>query len=109
MAKTAVPGLEFLWDARDAITLKVPGVNKGWGRVRTKDNAALDARFLGQPGQLNLARLEGIGKDSTLTADRADGGETMRLLFHRAEEMPAAKLKAVLAEHARGFREHFGE
>ena len=33
---------KFQWDARDAITLRIPGVSKGWGRVRTKDNEALD-------------------------------------------------------------------
>jgi excinuclease ABC subunit A len=109
VAKEAVPGLEVQWDARDAITLRIPGVGKGWARVRTKDNTALDARFLGKPGQLNLSRLEGIGKDSSLAADRADGGEVMRLLFHRAEEMPRPKLKALLVEHVTGFREQFGE
>jgi excinuclease ABC subunit A len=109
IAKQAVPGLEIQWDARDAITLKIPGVNKGWGRVRSKDNEALDVRFLGKPGQMNLSLLEGIGKDSELLADRADGGEVMRLLFHRAEEMPPVKLKALLAEHARGFRQQFGQ
>jgi excinuclease ABC subunit A len=108
IVREAVPGLEVQWDARDAITLRVLGISKGWGRVRTKDNEALDARFLGKPGQMNLARLEGIGKDSTLTADRADGGEVMRLQFHRHEELPRAKLKALLAEHAKGFRETFG-
>jgi excinuclease ABC subunit A len=109
IAKEAVPGLEIQWDVRDAITFKLPGITKGWGRVRTKDNEALDARFLGKPGQMNLSRLEGIGKDSELLADRADGGEVMRLLFHRAEEMPPAKLKALLAEHAKGFRDRFGQ
>jgi excinuclease ABC subunit A len=108
IAQEAVPDLQLQWDARDAVTLRLPGASKGWGRVRTKDNEALDARFLGKPGQLNLSRLEGIGKDSELAADRADGGEVMRLLFHRAEEMPPAKLRALLADHARGFRETFG-
>ena len=109
IAREAVSGLETQWDARDAITLRVSGVSKGWGRIRTKDNSALDCRFLGKPGQLNLSRLDGIGKDSSLAADRADGGEVMRLLFHRHEEMPRAKLKELLAEHARGFREQFGD
>lgn len=109
IVRDAVPGLEIQWDARDAITLRIPSIGKGWGRVRTKDNHALDARFLGKPGQLNLSRLEGIGKDSSLAAERADGGEIMRLLFHRHEEMPRAKLKELLAEHAKGFREQFGE
>jgi excinuclease ABC subunit A len=109
IVKESVAGLEIQWDARDGITLRLPGFSKGWGRVRTKDNTALIAHFLGKPGQLNLSRLEGIGKDSALAADRADGGEVMKLLFHRAEEMPRAKLKALLAEHATGFREQFGE
>jgi excinuclease ABC subunit A len=109
IVREAVPGLEVQWDARDAITLRVPGVGKGWGRVRTKDNEALDARFLGVPGQMNLSKLEGIGKDSSLAADRADGGEVMRLLFHRHEELPRAKLKALLTEHAKGFQKLFGE
>jgi excinuclease ABC subunit A len=109
IAREAVPGLEIQWDARDAITLRVPGVGKGWGRVRTKDNAALDVRLLGKPGQLNLSRIDGVGVDSTLTADRADGGETLRLVFRRHEEMPRAKLKVLLTEHAKGFQEVFGE
>ena len=67
------------------------------------------AHFLGKPGQMNLSRLEGIGKDSSLAADRADGGEAMHLLFHRDEEMPRARLKALLAEHAKGFQKLFGE
>jgi excinuclease ABC subunit A len=109
IVREAVPGLQIQWDARDAITLRMPGISKGWGRVRTKDNAALDARFLGKPGQMNLSRIDGVGKDSTLTADRADGGEILRLLFCRLEEMPRAKLKLLLAEHAKGFQAHFGE
>ena len=109
IVREAVPGLEIQWDARDAITLKLPGFTKGWGRIRTKDNTALDARFLGKPGQMNLSRLEGIGKDSAFAADRADGGEVLQMRFHKHEEMPRAKLKELLVEHARGFREQFGE
>jgi excinuclease ABC subunit A len=109
IVKEAAPKLEIQWDARDAITLKLPGISKGWGRVRTKDNEHLDARFLGKPGHMNLSRLEGIGKNSTFAADRADGGEVMRLLFHKHEEMPRAKLKELLAEHVKGFREQFGD
>jgi len=109
IVREAIPGLEISWDARDGITLRLPGFSKGWGRVRTKDNEHLDARFFGKPGQLNLSRLEGIGKDSEFARDRADGGEVMRLLFHRHDDMPRAKLKELLAEHAKGFRERFAE
>src|SRR5262249_646572 len=31
IVREAVPGVEVQWDARDAITLRVPGVGKGWG------------------------------------------------------------------------------
>jgi hypothetical protein len=102
------PELELVWDARDAISIKVASIGKSWGRVRTKEPDALDVRFLGKPGQLNLSRLEGIGQSPTLTADRADGGEAMRLVFQRPEEMPSAKLKEVLRAHLGGFRERFG-
>jgi len=109
IVREVVAGLEVQWDTRDSIMLKIPGIGKGWGRVRTKDNEALDVRFVGMPGQMNLSRLEGIGKDSSLAADRADGGEVMRLLFHRHEEMPRAKIKSLLTEHANGFRQLFGK
>jgi excinuclease ABC subunit A len=107
LIKEVEPQLQVIWDSRDAITFKVPGVGKGWGRIRTKEAEALDARFLGAPGQFNLSRLEGIGQSPTLSADRADGGEVLRLMFQRDEEMPAAKLKEVLAEHMQGFRKRF--
>jgi excinuclease ABC subunit A len=109
IVKESVAGLEIQWDARDGLTLRIPGVSKGWSRVRTKDNEALVAVFFGKPGQFNLSRLDGIGKDSSLTADRADGSEVLRLVFHRHEEIPRGKLKELLAEHAKGFRELFGE
>src|SRR5260221_14647681 len=101
--------MEVQWDSRDSILLKIPDIGKAWGRIRTKDADALDCRFLGKPGQLNLNKLEGIGQNPTLTADRADGGETMRLLFQKEEEMPKGKLQAVLAGHREGFVESFGQ
>jgi excinuclease ABC subunit A len=102
------PGVEIQWDARDSVLLKVAGIGKAWGRVRTKDHEALDCRFLGKPGQFNLSRLEGIGLRPSLTADRADGGESMQLLFQKEEEMPRDELKALLREHRQGFVERFG-
>jgi excinuclease ABC subunit A len=99
--------LEIRWDARDSVLVKIPNIGKAWGRIRTKDNEALDCRFLGKPGQFNLSRLEGIGRNPSLTADRADGGETMRLLFQKEEEMPGSALKDVLGEHLAGFVERF--
>jgi excinuclease ABC subunit A len=108
IVKEVDPSIEISWDSRDSILLKVGGIGKAWGRIRTKDNEALDARFLGKPGQFNLERLERIGQNPSLTADRADGGESMRLLFQKEEEMPRARLKELLKAHRDGFVETFG-
>jgi excinuclease ABC subunit A len=101
------PKLEFRWDARDQILIKIAGVGKSWGRIRTKDNDALDACFLGKPGLFNLSRVDGVGQNPSLEADRADGGEVLRLFFQKEEEMPKQKLRDVLKEHLAGFAEHF--
>ena len=102
------PVLEhFRWDARDAITLKVPGVSRGWAQWRTKESTALDTRFVGKKGQFNLAQLEGVGLSPAI-AHRNDG-DVLRLLFQQPEQVPAARLKELLADHLRGFREAFGK
>jgi excinuclease ABC subunit A len=101
------PGLEVKWDSRDAITLKVPGVGRGWGHWRTKEASALLCRFLGKKGQLNLARVEGIGVAPEIDGKRADG-DVLRLHFRTVAQVRNPKLKEVLAEHLRGFREAFG-
>lgn len=100
--------VEVTWDVRDAITLRVPGISRMWGRFRTKDPAGLDCRFLGKPGQFNLARLEGVGVRPHIETGRNDG-DLLQLVFLRDEDVPAARLKELLAEHLRGFREEFGK
>jgi hypothetical protein len=50
-----------------------------------------------------LNRLESVGQNPSLTADRADGGEVMRVLFQKEEAMPRAKLKEVLKKHRARF------
>src|SRR5262249_44162390 len=67
------PGVEVRWDARDAITLKVPGVGRGWAQWRTKDPHGLDARFLGKKGQFNLSQVEGLGQRAEVGTHRAEG------------------------------------
>jgi excinuclease ABC subunit A len=101
------PGVQVRWDARDAITLKVPGVNRGWAQWRTKDPHALDARFLGKKGQLNLSQVEGLGQRAEVGTHRAEG-DVLRLIFTDEGQVRSAKLKEVLAAHLRGFREAFG-
>ena len=106
LVREVEPKLEIDWDARDAITLRVPGISRGWAQWRTKDNEALDCRFLGKRGQFNLAQLEGIGMSPEINNERG-AGDVVRLLFQQMEQIPAAKMKQVLSEHLRGFREMF--
>src|SRR5262249_25973238 len=103
------PGLEVRWDARDAITLKVPGVGRGWAQWRTKQAQALECRFLGKKGQFNLTQVEGLGAAAAIGHQRGDG-DVLRLAFVNPPDAgQVAKLKAMLAEHLRGFREAFGK
>jgi excinuclease ABC subunit A len=106
LVREVEPGVEVKWDARDAITLKVPGVGRGWALWRTKQAEALDCRFLGRKGQLNLARVEGLGAVEIETGRSA--GDTLRLRLTELGPEQAVKLKGVLAEQLAGFREAFG-
>jgi excinuclease ABC subunit A len=108
LVREVEPNVEVRWDARDAITLKVPGVSRGWAQWRTKESTALDCRFLGKKGQLNLARVEGMGVHPTIGHHRGDG-DVLRLQFQDLGQVKAAELKELLAEHLRGFREAFGK
>jgi hypothetical protein len=45
---------------------------------------------------------------SPAIAHRNDG-DVVRLLFQQPQHVPAARLKELLAEHLRGFREVFGK
>jgi excinuclease ABC subunit A len=102
------PGIEVQWDARDAITLRVPGVSRSWAQWRTKHPVALDCRFLGKKGQFNLAQLEGLGVAPSLCQERGDG-DVLRLHFQHQSQVQDPRLKELLAEHLRGFREVFGK
>jgi excinuclease ABC subunit A len=101
------PGVEPQWGQRAHFTLRVPGISRAWCFVKTKEPGALIMRFVGKPGQLNLARLEGLAA----TAELEDRGGTcvMTLSFlHSPTGGTAARLKAVLAEQLKGFREVAG-
>jgi excinuclease ABC subunit A len=108
LVREVEPAVEVKWDARDALTLKVPGVSRGWAQWRTKDPYGLDARFLGKKGQFNLAQVEGIGVQPAVGAHRGDG-DVLRLVFQHADHVQPARLKELLREHLRGFREAFGK
>jgi len=102
------PTLEVDWNARDAVTLRVPGIKRGWAQWRTKESHGLDCRFLGKKGQFNLSRVEGFGLTPEINGNRAEG-DVLRLEFQQVEHAPTARLKEFLAEHLRGFREAFGK
>ena len=102
------PAAEFRFDTQDAFLVKVPGINQSWGRIKTKDPAALEVRLVGKPGQFNLARLDGIGREPSLVRDRADGSEVLTLKYLASEQMRPNVLKKLLTEHLAGFREAFG-
>jgi len=107
LVREVEPGVEISWDARDAITLRVPGIGRGWSQWRTKECQGLDCRFLGKKGQFNLAQVEAFGVSPSINGERKDG-DLLRLVFQHAEHVHAARLKELLAEHLRGFREVFG-
>ena len=90
------------------ITLRVPNVSRAWAEWRTKDIDGLDCRFLGKKGQFNLSRLEGLGA-TTATVNVRGAGDVVRMVFQHLEPSQAAKLKELLAEHLRGFRETIGQ
>ena len=108
LVKEVEPGVSIKWDTQHAISLRVPGVGRAWATWVTKDAEGLDCRFLGKKGQFNLSRIERFGTAPRLNGNREDG-ETMRLVFTHHEHVHAPKLKELLAEHLRGFREVFGE
>jgi excinuclease ABC subunit A len=102
------PSLDVSWDNRDAITLRVPGVTRGWGQWRTKDSEALVCRFIGMKGQFNLSQLEGIGVHPAIDTKRAEA-DVVRLEFRQIEQVKPGQFKAVLTKHLEGFRETFGK
>ncbi len=107
IVKAVEPKVEVEWNARDGIMLRVPGIGRSWAQCRTKDFKGLDCRFLGKKGQFNLSQLEGLGIQPQISGHRAES-DVIRLVFQQNDQMPVGRLKQVLAEHLRGFREVFG-
>ena len=100
------PKLEVTWDNRAMISVRVPGVSRAWGYLRTKDSAALHCRFLGKKGQFNLNQIEKFGIEPTLQP--ASEGEALVLQFQHDNHVHAPALREILQQHLQGFRELFG-
>jgi excinuclease ABC subunit A len=101
------PGLTVSWEQRDAITLRLRGVSRGWAQVRTKAAEALDCRFLVKKGQLNLARVETLGAVE-IQQQRGDA-DVLRLRLTDLTAEQSARLREVLAEQIEGFRATFAK
>jgi excinuclease ABC subunit A len=108
LVREVEPGVEVRWDVRYFITLRVPGASRWWGQWQTKRSEGLVCDFLGKKGQFNLARVEPFGVSPSINGDR-EGADVLRLMFQHADHVHAAKLKELLAEHLKGFRETFGK
>jgi excinuclease ABC subunit A len=105
LVRSIEPGIQVIWDARAAITIKVPGINHGWAQWRTKEVHSLDCRFLGKKGQFNLSQIEMFGSRPEI-AEKSNG-DLVRLVFQHAEHLHPAELKELLAQHLGGFKEVF--
>jgi excinuclease ABC subunit A len=108
LVRNVEPNLEVVWTARAAVTLRVPDVSRAWAQWRTKESHGLDCRFVGKKGQFNLSQVEAFGLAPSICDNRADG-DVLRLVFQQAEHVHPAKLKELLAEHLRGFKEAFAK
>jgi excinuclease ABC subunit A len=108
LVREVEPGVQVRWDARDAIMLRVPGVSRAWAQWRTKKAVALECHFLGKKGQFNLSQIEDLGIAPNIGTQRKDG-DVLSLHFQKIDPEQAKRLKDLLAEHLRGFRETFGK
>jgi excinuclease ABC subunit A len=108
LVREVEPKVEVRWDSRDHVALRVPGFGKSWAYWRTKEPMALVCRFFGKKGQFNLAQVEGLGAGQRIDTHRADA-DVLWLPFRQINPQQLARLKELLAEHLRGFREWFGK
>jgi excinuclease ABC subunit A len=103
--KEVAPDVEVKWDVRDAISIRPAGAARMWVRVKTKEPGFVEAWLVGKPGQFNLSRVEGIGRDPELDTDRTDGLDVLKLRFATPDQLKPAELKKLLNEHLSGFRQ----
>jgi excinuclease ABC subunit A len=108
LVRDVEPGLQVEWNGRAAIRLRVPGVSRAWSEWRTKESYGLDCRFLGKKGQFNLSQIESLGISPTIKGER-DYGDLLRLVFQNPDHIHPGKLKPLLSDHLKGFRETFAK
>jgi excinuclease ABC subunit A len=108
LVRDVEPGVQIRWDARDAISLRVPGVTRAWAQWRTKKAPALECHFLGKKGQFNLSQIETFGIAPNISSQRKDG-DLLSLHFQKLDQEQTSRLRELLGEHLRGFHEWFGK
>jgi hypothetical protein len=101
------PKIEITWSNRAAINFHIPGISRGWAQWNTKLARGLECRFLGKKGQFNLAQLEGLGAHPQISDTRSNAS-VLQFTFQTHEHLSREKLKELLVDHLRGFREAFG-
>jgi excinuclease ABC subunit A len=102
------PGVEFVWDVQYFVTVRVPGVGRAWGQVQTKQPGGLVCRFVGKKGQFNLSVFEGLGVNPRLDTEHPEA-DVLWLTFQQLDQVQAVRLKKLLTDHLRGFREAFAK
>ena len=96
--RATAPDAEWKWDVRDAVTVRLPGQSRMWARIKTKEPAAVELWLVTRPGQFNLSRLDGLGEQPEVAADRSDGTEVVKLRFVKSPHLRPADLRKVLSE-----------
>ncbi|MCS6978321.1 MAG: excinuclease ABC subunit UvrA [Gemmatales bacterium] len=90
----ALPQVEFDWQQRDAVHLRLDG--KLWGRIKTKDPEAVDFRFVVPKGRFNLTHLEGLGHRRDILNDKPNRDVVVLRFRSLAEVKPEVLRKLLL-------------
>ena len=69
----------------------------------------MEVWLIAKPGQFNAARFEGIGRAAKVEGDRHEGVDVVTLTFVTGDDFDPKKLKPILAEALKGFRELYAE
>jgi excinuclease ABC subunit A len=101
LVKAELPQVDWKWDLRDSVSLRLTAGGPLWSRWWTKSPEALEVQFFGPKGQFNLNRLDGLGDLPEIAQDKP-GQDVITLRFLTADHLNKAKVVAFLREHAAG-------
>jgi len=101
LVRATLDGVEWKWDVRDSVSLKLSAGGPQWSRWWTKGIDALELQFFGPKGQFNLSRLDGLGEEPQITQDKPDE-DVITLRLVTADRLNQKRFVAFLREHAAG-------